>query len=629
MKALILAALCATISLVAAQQSPSSGTYGVACNGDTLACKVSFGSTTVGDSSLSEAGYMQYLDHLMYTGWDNITVVLNESTTSLSLDAKYYGMGYVEGYVTYNRIYQNYINTMDGLNPYITTETANWFSQNMDFLTNFIAANPTDPYARKTSNLLNQVRGLAAGYAAGCAVYGAPSYYTTAINQTMMFYINWQAEIGDVYSAYFPATELAKKWHSPENSHCSALVKVVPGDLYSSHVAWTGFEWMMRQYKTYQFEGKSFVTIAGHPGMIHSMDDWYMTGRGLASTETTLIVNNASLYVDYLKDKYTFVPSYIRCMVANYLADTTTEWLNMFARLQSGTYNNQWIVVDMKLYTGDSSNLPDGLLGIIETLPGFYYMEDMTPFLRANGHWPSYNFASFPYIQNLAGYAALETQYGQGMTYSGYNRARIFQRDAEKVTNMSTMEYMMTYNDFIYDPLSLIPNCMGATNNTCNPPYSAMLTISSRGDLNPPGGEADYGLMVSMVGRRNHAGIDLKIASWSGMFNNGGNFVARIKNGPTTSNGIPAFRFSTSPFSNISRLGLPDLYNFSIFSFVSSPSNPPSGGNGNKGAAEGSIGMGTALLIISLVIIVFAIVGVIVVKVMPRRYSTSAAYTKV
>eukprot|EP00744_Colponema_vietnamica_P002271 GILI01003597.1.p1 GENE.GILI01003597.1~~GILI01003597.1.p1 ORF type:complete len:626 (+),score=213.81 GILI01003597.1:85-1962(+) len=625
MKSLFIAALCAAASLAFA--SSPSGTYGVACNGDTLLCKVQYGSSTVGATGFFEAGYMNYVDNLATTGWDNITVTLNESTQALNLDAKYFGMGFVEGYVTYERIYQNYMNTNDGLNPYITNETASWFTNNMAYLKDFIAANPTDPYAQKTSQLLNQVRGMAAGYTAGCAANNAPTAYT-AIDQTMMFYINWQAEIGDVYTAYYPNAQLSADWHSPENQHCSALVKVVPGDLYSSHVAWTSFNWMMRQYKTYQFEGQSFVTIAGHPGMIHSMDDWYMTGRGLSSTETTLIVNNNQIYVDNLKDKYTFVPSYIRCMIANYLADTTTEWLAMFARLQSGTYNNQWIVVDMKLYTGDHTNLPDGLLGVIETLPGSYFAADMTPFLRENGHWPSYNFAYFPSIQATAGYAGLEAQYGSGMTYSGYNRARIFQRDAEKVANMSSMEDMMTYNDFKNDPLSLIPNCTGAINNTCVPKFSGMLTISSRGDLNPAGTEANYGIMYKMVGQRNHAGIDLKISSWSGMMNNNGNYVARIKNGPTTSHGLPAFQFSTSPFADTSYLGLPDLWTFPIYSFSSTPFVGPNNNNNGAGS-EGSIGMGTALLIISLIIIVFAIVGIIVVKMLPRRYSAGSAYTKV
>ena len=76
------------------------------------------------------------------------------------------------------------------------------------------------------------------------------------------------------------------------------------------------------------------------------MDDFYLTSAGLATTETTLFVYNKELYRNLSSDFAVYEP--IRVMVANRLAQFASQWGKMFEKYNSGTYNNQWMIVDYK-----------------------------------------------------------------------------------------------------------------------------------------------------------------------------------------------------------------------------------------------------------------------------------------
>ena len=81
-------------------------------------------------------------------------------------------------------------------------------------------------------------------------------------------------------------------------------------------------------------------------GSIASLDDFYLTSAGLATTETTLFVYNKELYRNLSSDFAVYEP--IRVMVANRLAQFASQWGKMFEKYNSGTYNNQWMIVDYK-----------------------------------------------------------------------------------------------------------------------------------------------------------------------------------------------------------------------------------------------------------------------------------------
>merc|ERR1711884_698925 len=96
----------------------------------------------------------------------------------------------------------------------------------------------------------------------------------------------------------------------------------------------------------------------------------------------------------------------IRSMVANRMTSTGQQWTEIFKRGNSGTYNNQWMVVDYKLFKPGMQKLREGLLWILEQIPGQTHDEDMTWLLEEQSYWPSYNSPYFKDIFKASGLPA-------------------------------------------------------------------------------------------------------------------------------------------------------------------------------------------------------------------------------
>ena len=79
-------------------------------------------------------------------------------------------------------------------------------------------------------------------------------------------------------------------------------------------------------------------------------------------------------------------------MVSNRLANSGKDWAALFAMHNSGTYNNEWMVVDYKLFS-PGEPLRDGLFTVLEQIPGQVKWEDKTETLRQTSYWSSYNIA--------------------------------------------------------------------------------------------------------------------------------------------------------------------------------------------------------------------------------------------
>jgi len=110
----------------------------------------------------------------------------------------------------------------------------------------------------------------------------------------------------------------------------------------------------------------------------------------------------------------------VRAMVANRLGHCGMSWSKMFSLYNSGTYNNQWMVVDYKHFKKGTaqSQLRDKLLWVLEQLPGYIRAEDKTGVLRQQSYWPSYNSPYFPDIYTLSGQGELAAKYGDWSVYS-------------------------------------------------------------------------------------------------------------------------------------------------------------------------------------------------------------------
>ena len=133
----------------------------------------------------------------------------------------------------------------------------------------------------------------------------------------------------------------------------------------------------------------------------------------------------------------------------------------------SGTYNNQWMIIDYNKVQGDGS-LDTGTLWVYEQLPGLksstfsiififivlgrVWAEDQTDVLREQGFWASYNRAFYPEVHRLSGGEGMAEKYGEYFSYTETPRAKIMAREQARVVDEETMtEFMRKVLNFFQD----------------------------------------------------------------------------------------------------------------------------------------------------------------------------------
>lgn len=110
---------------------------------------------------------------------------------------------------------------------------------------------------------------------------------------------------------------------------------------------------MLRIFKTYNFDlhnpeiKNKILSYSARPGDLESKDDFYAVGQNLVVIESSLNNYNKTLYEFIKADS---LPVWIRVNIANRLAESSKEWVDLFELYNSGTHNNQWAVVDYGLY---------------------------------------------------------------------------------------------------------------------------------------------------------------------------------------------------------------------------------------------------------------------------------------
>jgi hypothetical protein len=309
---------------------------------------------------------------------------------------------------------------------------------------------------------------------------------------------------------------------------------------------------MLRIFKLYNFpyhlrNGKpvpaASVSFSSYPGTLYSGDDFYLLSSGLVVQETTIGIYNDTVYK--LEIKPDTVPEWVRNIVANKLAIGGQEWGDIFTRHNSGTYNNQFMVLDYKKFRPGSSTLQPGTFWFVEQMPGFMESADLTGLLQQQTYFGAYNLAFFKTIMAKSGGDDMIKKYGPWYSYEQTARAQIFRRDHTQVTNLDGVKKIIRYNNFKSDPLS---KCEG-----CTPPYTGENAIAARCDLNDPKGVYP----ISAWGFRDHCATDAKITSYA----LAKKFQVVVQSGPSYDQ-QPVFVFSTGPFANTSHIGLPDRWAF-------------------------------------------------------------------
>ncbi len=466
-------------------------------------------------------------------GWDYLSVELG-SSSSIDDKTKAFAAGFLEGYLTANRIWTHHQNmhrfTWNGgdMPEYV----ANFFKEQQKWVSTQVDSNPNDPYWQNVGFINQQFLGLVEGY------------NSVASNKLSYTELHTMASFGDLFDItnikhsarpnFNNMTTDQINTYVNENTHCSAIIKVAPdlSDIYFGHTSWFTFTSMTRIYKKYKFDFQNplvkakTIAFSSYPAVLASNDDFYVTSQKMVVIETTNVIIDTKLW-DLVK------PSSLLCwqraMLANRISSTAPEWVQNFGKYNSGTYNNQFMALDLKLFI-PGEPIQNNTLWIAEQIPGLVQSEDVSGILQY-GYWPSYNVPYSANINQLSGIYDLLKRHPDAkhtLSYQQCSRATIFRRDQTKVDSMAGIKRILRYNDYTKDPLSLN-----------NPGYA----IASRFDLS---GSGSCG-----------GGYDSKASSYSSLLKG----EISIINGPTYDQ-VPVFENKGQCGAREPFIGLPKVWKF-------------------------------------------------------------------
>lgn len=497
----------------------------------------------VGVEDKNGVAYGHYEDAVNETGWGVLNIAGGYSIVAHSLEDDVITMaaGMVEGALTHSQIYDLYWNLYNssfrGQSQETVEKVKNFYLMQREWMENMIHNfSASSTYWKYVQLLYSQFQGLALGY----------SKAASPTQQLDTFAFDFLCGNGDFLdiskflfpnkrSGYFTLTRHALS--AASNGHCSVLIKLLPGyeNLFASHSTWYTFASMNRMYKHYAFKlhdapATEVMSFSSYPGILSSWDDFYMMDSGLVMLQTTNEIFNKSLY-DLVTPKSLL--SWHRVRVANWLSRNGREWAGYVSQYNSGTYNNQYMILDRSKIVLEKE-VQDDALWVIEQIPGYVESGDQTAILR-EGYWASYNVPFYEDIYNISGYAAAAKTNPEVASYQLASRAKIFRRDQSNVRDLESMEYLMRYNDYKHDPYS-----------EGNPLYA----ICSRGDLAEP--PSAFGC------------TDTKVTD----YHMAGNLTAYAESGPTHQN-LPSFNWVASGLDT-PHIGQPQVFDFGFVKMMPS-----------------------------------------------------------
>jgi len=136
------------------------------------------------------------------------------------------------------------------------------------------------------------------------------------------------------------------------------------------------------------------------------------------------------------------------------MATDGQSWIKAFSKYNSGTYNDQWFIIDYNKFTPGSPKLVPGTLWVMEQIPGYIESQDLTSILTRDKYWASYNRPYFEKINEMSMYKHYTSKHGEMFSYQDCPRAKMFLRDNASVTDTESMKALMTQNKWKTDPFS-------------------------------------------------------------------------------------------------------------------------------------------------------------------------------
>jgi len=438
-----------------------------------------------------------------------------------------------------------------------------------------------DKYYLTMNYVVSQLDGLFKGQLEGALKYGK-----TPLTKEQIYHIVMQADLNDLFPA-FNAGHIA---FSPDNynnnssndlinknkneldflrKECTGFIKIdkKTNNLISSHNTHNIYSLMNRIFKYYDFNVKlnnkriNSYRFSSRPADLNSKDDYYTLSNNMVVMETSLEIYDYSIYKNL---KIETVPKWIRINIANKLADNNLEWIDLFFKHNSGTHNNQWLIVDYKKFENYiqnqekfdsentfiteiqnkiisldlnskeffknelnlnndknltlSKNIKNlGIVHLVEQIPVLEksYFKDFSEELIRDGYVASYNAPFFDEVIELAGYKKYNKK-----DYFTANRYFLFKKFSDSIKTIEDVKTLIRYHD---------------ENEMCD-------TIAPRCDI---------------FGNNPFGAVDAKITD--------SNLLKEMKSqivyGPPHIKGVSE-PFNFTKFNDYSHLGIPEYFDF-------------------------------------------------------------------
>lgn len=446
-----------------------------------------------------------------------------------------FAAGYAEGLLTALEVAQYYANVYSSYGFGEAGPSAaliDFVTRNDEWTRQQATANKdTDDYWHAVAMVLARFEGLVAGYQS--AYHSPPGGATPSLpwlSRTDLLLVNLDGDLFDLQVA-LETKEETSLWRAPmtftgllpeagteggaeaaaaslsraaggaekrgrrRGLRCSAFFKVTGGhrDVLFGHDTWDVYAVAApRLYKHVRLPVRRgsdvtsrLTSFSSSPGFIGSIDDWYIiseeaTGTSLVVTETSVNIPRDELYK---KLKPESVLCWTRMLVAGALAMDARAWTQEFAKEASGTYNNQWMVLDLTKFAPGRPLTP-GTFWVLEEIPGLIHAEDQSGWLSETGFWASFNQLFYEETRAAAGADMEEPD----------PRARVFERRQGGVTDAISMKRLLGANDIMLradldtkyaEPFGGIDSKFSSASNVANGQKAFAIAGPSKLD-NPP-----------------------------------------------------------------------------------------------------------------------------------------------
>ena len=401
-----------------------------------------------------------YTDSLLEVGWDKLAITTN-SIFNDELQAE--AAGRLEGELTKDRIYPHYLNIKDDF-P-MTDKVSDFLEKQESFVFDSMQN------GGKNDPMLYNAYLIKIQYNAIMDQYNSVVDSSRKLSKNDFHILNYVAELPDIFDKfrvqqhgetdYTKMTEEQLEENFLKRTHCSSIFKSKNdlSEIYFGHNTWNTYYSTIRIIKEYNLnynnrwvKSKNII-FTSYPATMSSLDDFYLSSHGLVTIETTNIFYNDTLFNEITHEAL-FTGE--RAMISNRISNSSKEWTENFKKYNSGTYNNQFMVLDKNKVNLVNKSIENDAFYIVEQLPGFAKSNNVTDFLKF-GYWSSYNV---PFDKEIYKKSLIQEvidsnpSAAASIDYDNCARTKIFRREQSSAVNLEGFMTLMRYNKYLTDPYS-------------------------------------------------------------------------------------------------------------------------------------------------------------------------------